>query len=358
MTFAPVALLSAAATVLAPDYAALVDQYRRAQDVPGVAASIVMDESIEFAGGVGVANLDTGAPVTGDTTFYLGSVSKVITAVLVLGLAEDGHIALENDLGFRTDDAAITPADILSHASGLPREGGFDYWFSGNFPDPAALFERARDASLVFPPGTGMQYSNIGYAVLGQASALRLRTEFGAAVESRVFRPLGMDESGTGGPAPSMAAGYSPPGRLLPNRERPFAGVGERIGDRHERQYHNAAAMTPAFGIYSSAADMARFGRFLVGQGGVDILSRRGRTALYAAQPSGWGLGMQPDRIDGRRVARHGGWFAAHRSHLLLDPSAGIVVIVMANGDNADPAAIAEAIYRAALAAEPISGSP
>jgi len=358
MTLAPAVLLSAAAAVLAPDYAALIDQHRRAQDVPGIAAAVITGAAIEFAGGAGVADLETRDPVTDETTFYLGSVSKVITAVFVLGMAEDGHIALESDLGFRSDGAAITPVDILSHASGLPREGGFDYWFSARFPDRATLIGRARDAELVFPPGTGMHYSNIGYALVGQLSAQRLRTDFGAAIESRVFRPLGMDESGTDGPAPNMAAGYTPPGRLLPNSERPFAGVGDRMGDRHERQYHDAAAMAPAFGVYSSAADMARFGRFLVGRSGAGILSRRGRAALAEAQPSGWGLGMEPDRIDGRSVARHGGWFAAHRAHLLLDPSARIVVIVMANGDNADAAAIAEAIYRVARAAEPTSGLP
>jgi len=66
-------------------------------------------------------------------------------------------------------------------------------------------------------------------------------------------------------------------------------------------------------------------------------------------QRSGWGLGIRIEKLNGRTVARHGGWFAAHRSHLLLDIENGVGVVVMANGDNADPAAVADELLDAIL---------
>ena len=76
------------------------------------------------------------------------------------------------------------------------------------------------------------------------------------------------------------------------------------------------------------------------------------RARMRDRQASGWGLGLKIQRYKGHSVARHDGWFAAHRSHLILDVNDGIAVIVMTNSDNANPTKIAEALFDAALEAE------
>ena len=344
------ALLVTAAAAAAPDYGALLDELRDSQDVPGLAAAVVVGDTVVFADGSGTADLDTRRPVSADTRFYLGSLSKLFTAVFVLGLAGDELLDLHAPLDFRRDGAGITPAQLLSHGSGLPREGPSGYWFDADFPTEAELLDYARSADLGFTPGRGLRYSNVGYAVLGQLAAERTADEFPTAVERRVLAPLGMSNSGARGPAAGMARGYTPPGRLLPRDDRPFAGVGASVGDRRLREYHDARGMAPAFGAYSTAADMASFLRLLAG-GGIGA-------RLMQTQPSGWGLGLEPDTIAGRRVGRHGGWFAAHRSHLLIDPEAGIGIVVLANGDNANPARAAVVLYEALLRAAATSGSP
>jgi CubicO group peptidase (beta-lactamase class C family) len=110
--------------------------------------------------------------------------------------------------------------------------------------------------------------------------------------------------------------------------------------------------MTPAFGIYASASDLGRFARFLLGYGGDDVLSKHMRARMRERQASGWGLGLKIQRYAGHTVARHDGWFAAHRSHLLLDARDDLAVIVLTNGDNASPQDIAEALFDAALNAD------
>ena len=115
--------------------------------------------------------------------------------------------------------------------------------------------------------------------------------------------------------------------------------------------YHDAKAMTPAFGIYASASDMGRLARFLLGYGGNDVLSQDMRARMRQKQASGWGLGLKIQKYKGHSVARHDGWFAAHKSHIILDVRDGIAVIVMTNSDNATPKDIAEALFDAALEA-------
>jgi CubicO group peptidase (beta-lactamase class C family) len=101
---------------------------------------------------------------------------------------------------------------------------------------------------------------------------------------------------------------------------------------------------------------MARLLSFLLGHTGDEVLSERMRAQMYERQASRRGLGLKITRLAGRTVARHDGWFAAHRAHLLIDVENEIGVVVMANSDNATPGKIADLLLEAALAAVNKSG--
>ncbi len=332
----------------AADIDVVIDDALRQQSIPGVSALVIHDHQIIYSAGRGVADIKTGRPMTDETVMYIGSLSKILTAVLALSQAERGTLAMTDTLDRQP---AITVLQLITHQSGLPREGNFGYWFSGVFPDAPTLAAYVARASLHFEPGSRTRYSNVGYAALGGLVAGRAANsasqDFEALLRSEVLQPLGMNDSGARGPAPDVASAYSPPGRLIPDSNRPFAGVGEKISGRHVRMYHDAAAMSPAFGAYSTASDMGRLLLFLLGNGGADVLSAETRTRMYQPVASNRGLGLRMESVDGRPVARHGGWFAAYRSHLLLDPARGIGVVVLANSDSASPDAIAEDLYLA-----------
>jgi CubicO group peptidase (beta-lactamase class C family) len=347
-------LLAALTMTSAVHYQDVVDRMRHEQSVPGVSAVITMGDQILFAGASGVADLETGRAMSPDTVVYAGSLSKVFTAVLTLRLVEEKKLSLNDQVdGIATQSATETPKitikHLLTHASGLEREGDFGYWFSADFPDRTALSNYLLTTKLREPPGTSLHYSNVGYAKLGLVIEDAGRQSYGDALSDQVLKPLGMNSSGAPGPTDNISSGYTPVGRIIPNEQRPFAGVGRAVGDRHVREYHNARAMSPAFGVYTSAHDLGRLTRFLLGHGGDDILSTEMRTRMRTRQPSGWGLGLKLGTIDGRPVARHEGWFAAHRSHLLIDVEADISVIVMTNSDSGAPAKIADALYKAAI---------
>ena len=343
----PGVIIAAMASTIAALQATL-DEQREAQDVPGVSAVVVTQGEVLFAGASGLADLEQDVPMTPDTALYIGSVSKVLTAVLILQLVESGELSLDEPVNGIGNDSQ-TPVllwHLLAHASGLEREGDFGYWFSADFPTTAELAAYLSGAALRFAPGSDTRYSNIGYGALGLVASRALSQTYEQALRSQLLLPLGMTSSGTQWSGAEMANGYTPPGKRLPNEDRPFAGVGESVGDRHVRMYHDARAMSPAFGIYSTANDMGRLLGLLLDRDSDDILSATMRTRMRERHSSNRGLGLRLTSIDGREVARHDGWFAAHRSHLLLDYETGTGIVVLTNGDNAEPADIAEVLLQ------------
>lgn len=347
-------LLATLAVSATPDFQVLLDRMRTEQEVPGISIVISQGDRVVFAGASGLANIETGRKMTADTRVYAGSLSKIFTAVLALQLVEEEKLSLSDpveEIAIESPDdvAAITVEHLLTHASGLEREGDFGYWFTADFPDADALKLYLRRTRLRSPPGSELHYSNVGYATLGQVAADASGLDYATALQTRVLQPLGMTSSGVPGPTPGIAVGYTPIGGIIPSEERPFAGVGRAVGDRHIREYHDARAMSPAFGIFTSANDLARLARFLLGHGHENVLSVDMRERMRTRQASGWGLGLKIGKLYGRPVARHEGWFAAHRSHLLLAIDADLSIVVMTNSDSGAPAKIAEALYETML---------
>lgn len=342
-------LLVACAAVDGATLQSTLDAMRREQQVPGVSAVITIDDRIAFTGASGVADIETGRAMAPDTTVYSGSLSKVFTAVLTLNLVDGDRLTLEQTIDGLAGRDDIRIRHLLTHASGLEREGDFGYWFSGRFPDTGELKDYLDATRLRFEPGDGLSYSNVGFAALGLLIEDTTGDVYAIALRDRVLEPLEMRSSGAPGPSEGIAIGYTPVGRIIPNADRPFAGVGRKVGDRHIREYHDAAAMSPAFGIYTTAEDMGRLLRFLLGHGDDDVLSATMRERMRSDQHRGWGFGLGIANLDGRTVARHDGWFAAHRSHLILDIDNGMGVAVLTNSDSARPARIAEALLEVAL---------
>lgn len=345
-------ILAAFALTLDADLQRVLELARTNQQVPGLAATVTYRGDLVFAGGAGVADLETRREMSADTVVYAGSLTKIMTAMLALQLVERGKLSLDDTLGQFTGSMApddIRLSHLLTHSSGLEREGNFDYWFTADFPDAAALADYLLNAEPAFPPGDRVRYSNVGYAVLGRVVEVAGGRPFGELLRERVLEPLHMAASGAPGPAPQAARGYTPVGRVIPSAERPFAGVGAEIDGRRLREYHDAKAMTPAFGAWSTATDLSRLARFLLGYGGEDVLSREMRTEMLKPQASGRSFGLGVGLRNGRQVVRHNGWFAAHRSHLLIDLQSQVGIVVIGNSDSAASDETAEALLDAVL---------
>ena len=146
-------VLVAVAAVSASELQPVLDAIRADQEVPGVSVVVAREDKIIFAGASGVADLETGRKMTPDTILYAGSLSKILTAVLTLQLVEQGELSLDDVVVGIAEESSQSHGDILvshllTHSSGLGREGDFEYWFNADFPDDAALTDYLGDTEL------------------------------------------------------------------------------------------------------------------------------------------------------------------------------------------------------------------
>jgi D-alanyl-D-alanine carboxypeptidase len=198
--------------------------------IPGAQIAIVSEGRIVYRKGYGVKNLASKLPVTLDTRFEIGSITKQFTATAILQLLEDGKLSLDDRLGKYI--AAYPPASdvtirqLLWQTTGIP-----NYTAVKNF---AALAEHRRGTfgaivSLIahkplrFAPGSRWQYSNTNYILLGRIIELVSGQAYSDYLFSHVVRPAGMVLTATIGNEPQLtdfATGYSPRGKKLPRAPR------------------------------------------------------------------------------------------------------------------------------------------
>lgn len=311
---------------------------------PGLAVAIVHGGDLVWAAGFGAADLESGAPVTPDTPFRLGSVSKLFTATAILELRDAGKLRLDDPVvghlpwfSIRSDFAdagPITVEHLLTHTSGLPREGPFPYWTTHDFPTVEELRGALPSIRALTPPGESYRYSNLGIGLLGQIVASASGEPWEAYVERHVLAPLGMTRS-SAHPSPeqiaALARAYT---RKFPD------------GSRRIMEFYETRAIAPAAAVVASASDLARFAAFHLTGAAVDSVSplseatRREMRRPHFVYPSwsgGRGLGFAISRRDGATQVAHGGWIGGHRTDFLLLPDRNLGVVALTNADDASP---------------------
>jgi CubicO group peptidase (beta-lactamase class C family) len=250
----------------------------REYGVPGLVVTVVRDGRVVLRKGYGLADRPSRRPMSADgTVMRVGSVSKPVTALAVLQLAEAGRIDLDAPVErylpgvLRGRHAGrVRVRDLLTHTAGL------DVRLNGSaVVDPARLLPLQRYVERDLPPvvhrpGEVVRYSNQGYVLLGRLVEAASGEPFDAYVRRHVFAPLGMRSSGfrlDGALARRAATGYE--------------------GTRRAVVLH--PQMAPAAGLNTTAADMGRLMVALLDSGRIGGWDRR----LYSARTASLGLGRQ-----------------------------------------------------------------
>jgi serine-type D-Ala-D-Ala carboxypeptidase/endopeptidase len=295
--------------------------------------------AVAWVDGDGAAYFQTGTfsgndprPVTPDTQFELGSVTKVFTALL---LAESERLGKVSRLdpaakyllpAADPDQAALAKITLLTlttHTSGLPRlPSNFGANSNGN-PDPYAAYDLAmlvaafRSDGRIAPAGRAMVYSNFGAAVLGQALAAAWGTSYADALRAHVLGPLGMKATTLGltGTAPSaeLAPGHVN-GQTVPN--------------------WTFQSCAPAGALRASAREMAIFLADCLGKNespmraAIDATLQPQHTADAGGHIGmGWLLNDDPERP----VAWHNGATAGSHTFVAFCPKTGAGIVILAN---------------------------
>ena len=190
------------------------------EDGPGAAVLVFEKDKVIFEKGYGLADLDTKAPIDGNTSFNIASVSKQFTAIAILQLVEEGRLKLTDSVAeffpeFRHSLwKEVRIKDLLSHSSGVPDERGYLTREQKIVGDEELATEYMKDLDhLHFLPGTAYEYINPTYVLLGKIVERVTGEPFTEYVDRHIFIPAGMDRTvyfdrDRQDLIPSMAHGY------------------------------------------------------------------------------------------------------------------------------------------------------
>jgi len=306
--------------------------------VPGAALAWMHGDEVQSAA-AGTINVETGVPVTPDTLFQIGSITKLYTTTLVMQLVDEGRIELDApataylpDLRFGDGAAPITVRHLLTHTSGVDGDFFDDF---GRGDDAVARYVAA-SAKLeqLFAPGAMWSYCNAGFVVLGRIVETLTGQTWDEALKLRLLAPLGATRTVTlpeDALLHTTAAGH----RVSPSLEIRLAkpwGMARAAGP---------AGATPC----STVADLLTFAKMHLDGGvsgdGARILAASSVAAMQepqAALPpapgefaSRWGLGWMLFDWGGRRVIGHDGGTIGQAASLRILPDERFAVAIVTN---------------------------
>lgn len=347
--------------VLSDDFAPLVRRLMARDQIPGVAVGVVEHGRLVFARGFGYRDVEHRLPMTPDTLFPLGSASKAFTATAIALLADEGEVALDAPVrtylpDFRLADpvasATLTPRDLLTHRSGLPRHDLF--WYRAPFSRDE-LYRRLRFLEPAGPPRTRWRYDSLMFVVAGRIVESVSGESWERFVQTRILGPLNMQRTLLSPEAMEADSNHASPYAMRDGRVR-------RIS-----MLKGLSAIAPAGAVQSSVRDLGRWLAFHATRS-PPILGERMWRELHrpqvkmpaAAEPEiedpYYALGWIHERYRGHVLLFHNGAIDGYTVHVGLLPETGQGLILLMNRDAATDAqmALAYSAYDRLLGLAPL----
>ncbi len=293
-------------------YQAVIDRYQAERRLPSLVAGVLEGPSLVWTG-------TAGAPTDTDTQYRIGSITKSMTAVLVMQCRDDGLLALDDPIGRFLPESgygSATVRSLLAHVSGMQSEPVGPWWERNPGVAVPELLGANDGSGAVFGPGQHFHYSNLAYGLLGEAVArVRGRSWF-SLVQERVLDPLGMTRTS-----------YLP--------EEPYApglSVHHLAGTLTEEPLHDTGAMAPAGQVWSTLTDLARFAAFL-GEGDPRLLAPPTLTEMRQPVPPAidYGLGLRLLPYADGVLAGHTGSMPGFQAAAFADPLNHVGVVALTN---------------------------
>jgi CubicO group peptidase (beta-lactamase class C family) len=313
--------------------------------VPGLAVGAVKDGGVVLAKGYGYRDIGKQLPVTSRTVMPIGSNTKSFTATIMGMLSDEKR--LDWDKPIRTylpdfelhDEVAtrlITPLDLVTHRSGLPRHDAV--WEDASL-SRQDIYERLRYLEPTATFRQRYQYNNIIFMTAGYLVERITKQSWDDLVKQRIFTPIGMTSSNTSVRDIPKSADYSQPYVI---QEKTVVAV----------PFRNMDAMAPAGGINSNVEDMLKYVQMHIAQGRAgtaQIVSRAFSSTMQSVQtaaapendsgapvyaefgPGGYGLGVSVRSYRGRKVVEHTGAIDGFSSWMSWMPNDRVGVVVLTN---------------------------
>lgn len=303
-----------------------VRQLMTAASIPGAGIAVVHQGEILDTRGLGFASLPFQVPAEATTLFHLGSVSKQLTAALVLELVEAGAVSLDDPVGRHARNlpepfARVPIRALLSHTSGVPDYEGLPGFETDRYMGREAFLSAAAALPIDFAPGEAWAYSNTGYLLLGYLLADVTGRSYKALVTERLLQPTGL-----------LLARVDDASAIIPGRAEPYV-LGEGSA-RHALRMDADYSGWADGGILMSAQDAARWevalqsgrkpSRFVVDALTHPATIGTGRSVAY-------GAGWFTDVVAGQAVQYHSGSVPGFLTFAWRAPATRTAVTVMVN---------------------------
>jgi CubicO group peptidase (beta-lactamase class C family) len=305
-------------------------------DSPGCALGVVRDGEFVYKKGYGEGNLELSVPLTPQSVFYMGSVSKQFTAASVVLASEQGYLSLDDDVRKYVPEVpsygkTITLRQMLHHTSGFRDILGLILLAGRNFedihPTPELLDLLSRQKALNYMPGDEYLYSNTNFFLFSVIIKRATGKPLSQFAEENIFKPLGMTHTRFYDDHSVVV-----PGRVPAYEPRPSGGFRvdwstnfDKIGDG---------------GLMSSVDDLLLWDRnFYANKLGKGTLLKEMQTpgVLNNGKQIEYALGLTISTYRGLPIVEHGGALFGYRTELLRFPQQKFSVITLCNVGTSNP---------------------
>lgn len=336
-----------------------MENYRLDAHIPGMVWGIVQDGRLVHVKGAGVQDVDTKRPVSADTLFRIASMTKAFTALSILKLRDEGELTLDTPAenyvpelrGWKyptADSPKIRVRELLTHTAGFVTD---DPWGDRQTPLPEDDFTRLLRDGVPFtrPPATAMEYSNLGYALLGRIIANVAGQPYKDFVQRSLFKPLGMTATGydvAAAPSDRRALGYRWEDNgwtLEPTMAHgafgAMGGIQTSANDYAKWVSYLLSAWPPRDGADAGPVRRSSVRELAQGANYAAVRQRPGASGAEACrQASAYAMGFfAATDCDLGLTLSHGGGYPGYGSHVLLLPDYGVGIFALANRTYAGP---------------------
>lgn len=307
--------------------------------VPGLSVAVVKDFKVEWARSYGVKDIDTKEPVTTETLFQAGSISKPVAAMVALKRVQQGKIALDENINNKlvtwklpdnefTAKKKVTLANLLSHTAGLTVHGFPGYAVNEKIPTLPQVLDGTEPANTAavrvdMEPGTKFRYSGGGTTIAQLAIMDIEKKPYPQIAKETVLGPLNMTNSTYSQPLPDdwrkkAASGHRGDGALVPGK------------------IHVYPEMAAA-GLWTTPTDLAKFGiEVQLSYAGKSnkVLPKELIDKMVTPFMETVGLGFFIDKRGNNVYFGHDGADEGFRAMMLMHREKGYGAVIMVNSDN------------------------
>ena len=306
---------------------ATIETHLATTNTPGAVAAVVSHGDVVHLRTYGLANVELSVPVSDESLFEIGSISKQFVTAAVMLMNEEGKIALDDPIHaylpyLPGEWIGVTVRQLMNHTSGIPDYEEIRTYDVYRFRlTPEEVIRIAHSRPMDFEPGTGRYYSNTGYFLLSMIVERIDGQPLGKVLQRRIFEPLEMNDTRLADPEaiiPNRAAGYWV----------------NKAGELINRNPTETTSTLGAGGLLSSVADLATWDAALYGD---EFLSAESKKELWtpAILPNGenteYGLGWRVTPYFGIPSQSHSGQVAGFNTNFSRFPEQGFAVIVFMN---------------------------